>query len=283
MLAPEQRNALLKRAEKSFASIHKGLGVRRPDLRTRLGPELRTLWQVADLDSPQVVLAKTVIRLEDLLTELSDDSLSMVVPTSYNFSLDLETSRLPLSGRQKSLATQEGESLSERTVQRRIEEFQTAMGERLRRCFDPIPQERVEVTILREQRPISRDQRTNAPRAQKVCRSVQRLYSQVDPAEEAIHDFLGAQVHIPTPAVVSTFAFGRWLCVFSDGERLTTYRQATNAPWTTRPAVRTGADLARQISADLPGVGILLNPAPRRDGDPGDTLMLPPETVRSIA
>lgn len=283
MLGNEQKEARIKRAQDHFASIQKGLGLRRPDLPHHLGPDLCRIWRIADIDEVQVVRAKAIIRLEDLLDELSDPALSRVVRTSYNFSLDPETSHLKLSARQGALAAQERERYSSRTIQRLTQQFQRQMLLRLRTPFDDLSSVRIDSTLRREQQFALPNARSRSQQIPMVCRSVQRLYSRVDPAQEAIREFLGAEVHVPTSRAVNTSTSGNWLCVFSDSERLDRYRRATSAPWTALPEVTTGADIARRVSVRMPGVGILLNPSPHRGGNPYDTLMLPPETVRQVA
>src|SRR4051794_34268539 len=88
-----------REAEHRLHSLHKGLGIRHPDLRKRLGSELRKIWRIADDDDLEIVRAKAIYRLETILRKFSDPQLSMVVRTYYNIYLDPPARDLPLGER----------------------------------------------------------------------------------------------------------------------------------------------------------------------------------------
>src|ERR1700712_5115075 len=104
----------LKKVKDAVRRLPKGLGIRRGDIRAWMGPELCARWGIAPDDAIEVVRAKIVIRLEDVLVTMSDPLMASAVKTSFNFSLEQATGELLLGKRSEALQAQGCAGLSMR-------------------------------------------------------------------------------------------------------------------------------------------------------------------------
>ncbi|WP_370945950.1 hypothetical protein AB5J62_43820 [Amycolatopsis sp. cg5] len=272
----------LKLAKEAARGLHKALGVRKPGIRKKLGAELCALWGIDDGDSIEVVRAKIVIRLEDVLGVIRDEQMTLAIKTAFNFSLDEEVSALQYGGRCAWLQSQGGKGLSTRNVPRLLDDFFAELDRSLDSPLAPVPDGRIRQVVAREGRnPTWED-------AAGLDGKVRGLWEPKDPAGEAIDAFIDASVYEPRtldnrPAIVSVPESGAWLCVFGDQRRLDVYRHVVRPPWSDAVAIKRGADIVLGMTRASRHAGIVLNPSPQLGQIALDVLVLPRELVAELA
>lgn len=277
---PKSRSA---RAVESFQSLHKNLGVQQSNLYDRLGPELRALWRIGGDDLLSDVRRKVIAALQEVVAEVgSGEDLETVVSYRYNYSLPPEVSKLALGTRELRLQRLKGPGFSPRNVLRIIKPFQEEMRKRLTRplplTVDTTAPEGLATPVAETRVPGS-----GRPTRTRLATSVRRMNSPaIALVDEALRNFLSGDVYEPRPAggrVIVNTETGDWLCVFSDVDRLTVYRDAVGADWSHPPLAKTGREIILEIVRSGQRVGILCDPSPRLGGSSQETLMLPPDEV----
>jgi hypothetical protein len=272
----------LKKVKDAVRRLPKGLGIRRGDIRAWMGPELCARWGIAPDDSIEVVRAKIVIRLEDVMVTMSDPLMVAAVKTSFNFSLDHATGNLLLGKRSEALQAQGSPGLSMRNISRLLEKFLLEVDRSLAYALGAIPAARIQHVIARERRP------QYPPGSIDLEGKVRGLWKPKDPVEEAVDAFLAAEVHTPRtksnrPATAGTSDSGDWLCVFTDRRRLDAYRQEVRPPWSIESEIKKGAELVLDLTRQGNRAGIVVNPSPKLGEITPDNLLLPLELLRQLA
>ncbi|MCX2733686.1 SseB family protein [Saccharopolyspora sp. NFXS83] len=275
-----------KNAGNALASLHKGLGVRRADLHTRLGPELRGILRITGTDATGV--REQLTRwLEEWLAQLADSDLARIAAVSYNIPPSKGLNGLNYGHRVEALAAEFGRGFSKRSIERRMPEI----VQHLQGCLDQqyrSPKAPKEVA-MRQHEPLSGDAAAPQPEPERggVHDALRALHDPRSAVRRVIDCFLADDVHVPcSPAggLVAIRAAGRstWVCAFTRAHLLEDYRRASSAPWATGSHRLLGADLVRTATRTSDPMGILLNP---RAGEPmalTETVSIPPALTAEI-
>jgi len=282
MPGPTDGKDPLKKVKDAVRRLPKGLGIRRGDIRAWMGPELCARWGIAPDDAIEVVRAKIVIRLEDVLVTMSDPLMAAAVKTSFNFSLEHETGELLLGKRSEALQAQGCAGLSMRNISRLLEKFLLEVDRSLAYALGAIPEARIQHVIAREHRP------QRPPGSVDLEEKARGLWKSRDPIQDAVTAFLAAEVHTPRtksnrPVNGSAADSGDWLCVFTDRRRLDAYRQEVRPPWLVETEIKKGAELVLDLSRQGNRAGIVVNPSPKLGEIAPDNLLLPLELLRELA
>jgi hypothetical protein len=273
----------LKKVKDAARRLPKGLGIRRGDIRSWMGPELCARWGIAPDEAIEVVRAKIVIRLEDVMVTMSDPLMAAAVKTSFNFSLDHPTGNLLLGKRSEALQAQGCPGLSMRNISRLLEKFLLEVDRSLAYALGAIPEARIQHVIAREHRS------HRPPGSLDLEEKARGLWKPKDPVQKAVDAFLAAEVHTPRTksnrlAIASTPDSGDWLCVFTDRRRLDAYRQEVRPPWSIESEVKRGAELVLDLTRQgNRAAGIVVNPSPKLGEIAPDNLLLPLELLRQLA
>ncbi len=269
-------NEMRRRAADRLESLHKGLGLRHRDLRNRLGPDLRRIWQITEHDNLEQLRAKVVLRLEAVLEKFTEPTFPLVVAACYNVGLEPPMSEQKLGERLQELHRHEGEGFSKRQAERLRQRFRDELVVSLGHPQPVLPPEVVRARVLREQR------------TDQLCRAIRELSGPANLEELVLRYFVPAEVHVPRsvtsgPAIAHTATQGDWLCVFTSAPRLARYRHATGVPWSGKHWTRPGAQVLREAVRRGPQVGVLINPNPRRENPSPPPLPLVPALVHKVA
>ncbi|MCP2164588.1 hypothetical protein [Goodfellowiella coeruleoviolacea] len=280
------REEFLGRARKRLASLHKGLGVRRHNLLTQLGPELARLWGVSDADDLESARAKVVCQLERVFGRQLDDTLARVARVFYNTSTDPRTRDLNLGGRLAVLHDQLGRKYSPTNVNRLMRTVVAQLEVSLARNPPAVPVDKLREAIRQERACLART--VTSPGTDGLRRAIRDLRSPRVLAEHVVRRFLAARLHVPCwpgwrLAVAHTAGLGSWACAFTTGERLLRYQRDAGAPWADEHLVLSGAELVRTVIPRDAGVGVLVDPSAERSAELTETLSLPPELVSRLA
>lgn len=273
--------------DKYVRQLHKGAGVWRADLRDQLArTSLGTLWSIAAGASDLELVCTVIYRLEELI-RTRDPREQLILPGLYNFAPDHELRKLKLRERQAEIDRRNpGQSFSERSQNRILGYFQTAILVSLQAPVPAMDEAGLLAIVQREQR--FSDEAAGFIGPATFSDLVRKAYTA--PLNEAIEAFLSVRVSFSVsaagqPIVATSPTEGTWLCVFTSRQGLTAHRIATEARQPPAGAIRTmsGAEVV-SLAHDLGHpVGILVDPPSRRDLDATCALAISPETVIELA
>jgi hypothetical protein len=285
----EKRRPVSGAVENALHGLHKGAGIRRPDLGERLGHELREIWGITDRDPAGRVRAAVVLRLKPVLDALGDDDLAFVIWTAYN--LGVTPSSDTLEGRFKIL---EAADLKKRTCQRRVELFVRLLVQSVAGAQPELADRDLREAqwwLEHNIRPMVEPARRADP-GDKVAGYVSVLYTPEAArnsvlVSSGIDAFLAERSYAPAAEDGSLLSaelgdWGAWLCVFTDSGRLGEYRAVAGKRWP-RIVTATGSDFVRHAHARSDPTGVLINPDARRGAGVEATLPLPPAEIARLA
>ncbi|MGW1679527.1 hypothetical protein [Saccharopolyspora sp. NPDC002376] len=274
----------LKSARDSVLDMHKGLGVRRPDLSNWLGPDLRRIWGIT-VEDMAGVMAQTIVRLDQAISEIPVPITARIVRVSYNIDPDPALMHLKHQRRIELLASRLGAGYSSRTVGRRAEEARKDVAAQLDRVWAPISPDAVRAVLERE--PNRREQLEQSRDGGAILCAIREVSNPRAQADRAIQLVLAGVVHVPrssagTLAIARTASHGDWVCAFTSASLLVEYQRSANPPWEGHPSTMTGADLLREMHHLELAAGVLVNPSADRNAEKADALPLPPELVANL-
>lgn len=264
---PSYRNNPVGEAENSLDRLHKGLGLRRSDLYTWLGPQLRQCWDIWDNTSIEVMRTQAAARISSAIVEHVDATRAKIALGYYNAAEYPELWPLKFSDRLDALHRRFGPTHSPSNIRRDARDI-----------FLPRLKAALHAT-----RTTRRPGHTNS-NGEELRRVVRALNNPHWVADTAIRRFLDTPVYAPrSPTtgfqVAEPAGHGSWLCVFTTIDRYANYHRECGAPWADEPVRMTGAELVRELRRYPHCPGILLDPPVHEDAGPKDTLPIPPDII----
>lgn len=272
-------------------SLNKGLGVRKRDLRKKLGP-LRRTWQIETTNAAEV-MARTIIRVRQSVADLDAAKLE-IARVSYNLDPDPVLNPLNHGDRIKELSKRLGKGNSARTLDRGVEVIRDHIAGKLNRPWPPISPDEIRAVLDQERSPavagaapVAGSGSPTTPRTTPLSSSITITQGPQAASDYLVQRFLASPLLVPrndkhVAAVADMASFGSWICAFEDMGRLDAYRRAAQPDWGGTPLNLTGAELIAHLRRRGRRVGILVNPLADRDGDLTGTLPLPPELIEQL-
>lgn len=260
--------------------LHKGLGVRRDDLRqlvsdTRLGH----LWLIPRGDTGTLLLAQVIYRVEQEFPLVSSEA-RLAAAVTYNTPADLHMHDLSLEARHQLLRQRQPHG---RYSQRTLSRVTTMVSEAVERSLyspRPVIPDRDLLEIVRREEEFA-DEVNGRIGPAAFDRRVQQIYAV--PVTEAATDFLRLSVFVPSSdthelIIARTVDYGDWLCVFSTETNLLAFQR-----WSGGWVRMLGAEVVRAVASRWSTVGILVNPPAKRSSDVLTALRIPPSLVAELA
>lgn len=272
-------------------SLNKGLGVRKRDLREKLGP-LRRTWQIETTNAPEV-MARTIIRVRQSVADL-DAAKAEIARVSYNLDPDPVLNPLNHGDRIEELSKRLGKGNAVRTLDRVVAVIRDHIAENLKKPWQPISPDEIRSVLDQERNPAAAGARSapgpgipTASRATPLSSSITIMQGPQAAVDYVVQRFLVSTLLVPhndehVAAVADMASFGSWTCAFEDVERLDAYRRAAKPDWGGTPLNMTGAELIAHLRRCGRRVGILVNPLANPDGDLTGTLPMPPELIEQL-
>lgn len=246
--------------------LHKGAGVRRPDLARFLTGSFAERLHVFDDDASHVVLAKIIWQVSEVVRQVTrDQKWITVLDAMYNLRPDPELNPLDLTGRLKMLERRNGSGWDPSTTNTKLSELRRAhVFPRLKGKFPWPPENVIEELALSEAKYESR-QETAGPRMialpEGAIGSLIAGMSQVGQLECVLpqlplHFIVSAEGNLVT---TQTAELGELLPVFTGESLLRQYLEQVGAPESDVPTVALGHNVIDVLVA-RGRVGLALNP-----------------------
>jgi len=249
-------------------SLQWGLGVRRADLFTVLGPEFASRLHVAAIDSPEVALAKVRWQLGELIYHRyhRDERTTAILRASYNLDQDRGLTGKDLLGRRQVLSARHGKDYSVRSCEKVLgDQRKRFLDNRMFAAFPAPPADVIDSWAESERLYAARWHADPGPadsRADRVVVSADRA--------ELAEALPGMTLHflVDSGCMVTTDSagFGRTLCAFTDARLLQDYRATVRTTATEVHTTAKGRRVLAHLRANRSGLAIdpLGRPGQRR-------------------
>lgn len=265
-------NDSLAEAKTRFLALHKGLGLRRPDLYAHLGLALCDLWGISESDPMEIVYAKAVAQIDSAIADRVTPELAELVRDYYNASAEPLMWSLNFEERLKAIHARLGNGHSVSNIRRDAKSFVP----QLLAALDDIASTPIRLPPPR-----------HADHARPLVGTIRDLHDPARLAQRTVDIFLRTVVHWPGhPAtgcqLARTADLGDWLCVFTSANRYFNYQRESGARWPQRPSHAVGVGLLHDLHTRHPGAGVLLDPCAHQHAHLFDTLCLPASLIDRI-
>lgn len=268
--------------------LHKGLGIRRPDLLT-FTAGLHSRWRVPPTEKPVTLRSRLIWHVGRALSTIGDPIALQLGRAGYNLDRDYHLSGLDF-GKRIETAMDGRRATAHRMFHGVVKDIVVpALTTPLE-----VPHEDLQDIITRElgfvrQRGVS-PLRSAGPTIlpaghEELHQAISTLYT--SPYPRIVRRFLRSVVVIPTGPrpgliVTETRRAGHWVCAYSDHQLLRDHAAVAGLPWTGHWQQVDGVDLVRMIRSLPVPAGMLLNPPLGPAADLSRTLPLTAPMLRNI-
>ncbi|MDQ3577528.1 MAG: hypothetical protein M3443_07985 [Actinomycetota bacterium] len=257
-------------------SLHKGLGVRRPDLGDSLSPTLAKNMRIDTDNAPEIILATVIHQLKVAIEAATRDPKNRTMLTAaYNLDRDPRLTALILTERLKVLNDRHGDGYSLSTSQKVVAKLiKKKMQAILSRVFSFPPDAEIQRLVKLET-----DYALRSTGIGKRTADHPVLLLSPDAIADLISDTTGlnrrflettvlpqAEWHVEVSRdgflVTAVTPSGEYVRAFTSEDLLQEYQEAAGAPSTHQAHVTVGRKILN-ILFDDGKVGLVLNPPPR--------------------
>jgi hypothetical protein len=239
------------KARNSLITIRKGLGLRHPRLAERLGDDLRALWGITPLDTPEEIQRKAIAHLELAISQRLPEHTARIARDYFNVSDDAALWALNFEDRLKAIHTKYGPGHAPREIRRRAD-------------LDFLPVLLANLDELAATGSVG----AAAPVRAGLHELGRDLHDGDRLRDRVANEFLRAVLYVPHCSVAGFRVaqipdFGDWLPVFLSPVDHAEYGLSARVPppWLARRI--TGAALLLELRARAMLVGVVIDPEPR--------------------
>jgi len=258
------------KARKSLNGIHKGLGLRHPDLASRLGFDLRMLWGIPQHAAVEELREQAITRIDLVVGQRLSESTAAVARDYFNISDDQRFWGLTVEPRLAAIYAKYGDGHSPSET---------------RRCAaaEIMPALHADLDEL-----IAAWSPDDVPAARQNLHCLGRDLHDLNRVVDRIADtFLWSPLFVPiSPStgfrVIPIPHFGDWLPTFLTLSGHNEYGRTSGVtpPWNARRLL--GAALLRELGDRAVRTGILVDPEPRVSEKLDHTIAFPPAVVEMM-